>query len=168
MTHPVPDPVLHFFERFLVNPDYGALRSFCVNLLELEVDRATHELSDDPQFFEVTDAHLEEVKAATSMLAKVLREDVRDFDKATVQFHWLTLLGHRLGVERGLPVGGIEALAHVGACRLSVPLTEAEAWSCDGLFNRYTETVLRSEWDYHGIQFRHPVSAWTQEKVADT
>ena len=46
MTHaaPVPPPVLDFFARYHANPDVAALCVLRIDLLDLEVNRARHNL----------------------------------------------------------------------------------------------------------------------------
>ncbi len=166
MTQPVPAPVLDFFARFVANPDAKGLGRFCMELLNLEVGRAEYSILSDPHAVAVGDG-LGDYKPAIKQAQRALNLARMHNSLNAVQFelryYWLTLLGHRLAVERNLPAGGRRALRHVAAMRLDLPLKETEAWSDDWLFRRYTQTVLRDEWDYPGIQFRSPGSAWPPE-----
>ena len=162
MTRP-PAPVLNFFARFLENPD-GNLRDFLAALLDLEVSRAQYNLLSEPPLFEPDEDYRSDIATAERALTLARGNRVLEPEQTGLRFLWLTLLGHRLAVERDLVVGGVKALAHVAAARLGLPEKETEAWSEDQLFRRYTQTVLREEWDYVGIQFRYPRSAWPPEE----
>ncbi len=163
MPHPVPDPVHNFFARFLANPDGTGLRKLCINLLELELDRAQYNVLSDPPLFEPSGEYGSDITEADQALRRAHRNQALSHVMLELPYLWLTLLGHRLAVERDLPTGGIPALVHVAAARLDLPLKDTEAWSDDVLFRNYTRTVLRDEWDYPGIQFRYPRSAWPPE-----
>ena len=145
-----------FFARFLARPNARARRDFCFNLLDLEIDRVQYNVFLVPPLFEVSDQYRSDIARARRALRFARMFRWRDHEDLDLPYCWLMLMGHRLAVERGLSVGGVEALAHMACRRLNLPLTETELWSDDELFAKYTRTVLRAEWDYPGLQFRLP------------
>ena len=130
------------------------LRNFCIKLLDLEVNRAKYNLLSYPVLYEPPSEYRTDISAAGSALRFARWNTGSDLDHLDLPCHWLTLLGHRLAVELGLRVEGTTALAHVASARLDLPLKETITWSEDTLFHRYTQTVLRDEWDYPGLLFR--------------
>ena len=165
MPRPVPDPVQNFFVCFLSNPNgRDSLRRLCINLLDLEVGRAKHNVLFDVPGCDASEDYRQDVVKAVSVLKLARRYRTLGHNLLNLPCQWLTLLGHRLAVERALSVEGIPALAHVAATEFDLPLRETETWPDDMLFVQYTQTVLRQEWDYAGIQFRYKGSAWPPEK----
>lgn len=65
---------------------------------------------------------------------------------------WLSLLGHRFHLERGLIYGGLGA-AQIRA-RVRLDLADESVAHPDAVFSLYMTTVLRDEWDYAGTHFR--------------
>lgn len=154
MSQP-PEPVHEFFTRFLANPNAQALWTFHLDLLDLEISRAQKSLPDLPAG-ENAKAYEVDTARALRVQAVAQRRGWRDDTPFGPAWFWLALLGHRLAVERGLPTGGITALAEVASRRFNLPLAETRLWSHDILFEQYTRTVLRAEWDYPGLQCRRP------------
>ena len=157
-----PEPVHDFFARYLANPDVEALHQFYIDLLELEIARAKYDVL--PKQLEwamdrVAEVYRRDIVAASRILKLARRGKKLDFVRFDLQYQWLTLLGHRLATDRGLPTGGLDALAHVASTRLELPLKETKAWYADTLFVQYTQTVLREEWDYPGPQVATSQSA---------
>ena len=149
-----PEPVHDFLARFLAKPDTEALRALCLDLLDLELCRAQ---SNTLPASRTGEAYGKDVSRALRVLHIARRRKWHDRTPFDPAWFWLTLLGNRLAVERGLSVGGLAALAEVASRRLNLPLAETRTWSCDELFERYTRTGLRTEWDYPGLRFRIPV-----------
>jgi len=133
------------------------MRAFACDLLDLEVGRAEYNLLSTPPLFEPSGRYRSDIAGARRALdlARV-HLDLAD-DQLDLHYNWLTLLGNRLAAERGLRAEGITTLARVASERLNLPLKDTEIWPEDRLFRRYTQTVLRDEWDYAGLQFRIPV-----------
>ena len=163
MPQPVPAPVLGFFARFLANPDSEGLRKFQIDLLDLEVSRAQYNTLSDPDLFDLPTLYRSDIARAQHALDRVRSDMSLDEEQLDLRYNWLTLLGNRLAAERGLRAEGTTTLAFVASARLNRPFKETENWSEARLFRRYTETVLRDEWDYPGIQFRYRGSAWPPE-----
>ena len=132
------------------------LREACIDLLDLEVSRAQHNLFTDPPVHEASKGYKADIARSARVLRIVRRRSRTRCETPALAFLWLTLLGHRLAAERGLPVEGFEALAYIAALALNLPLTETETWSDETFFRHFTETALREEWDYPGLQFRMP------------
>jgi len=165
LTHP-PAPLLNFFARFLETPD-GNPRDFLVALLDLEVSRAQYNVLpnlSEMAMGKVTEICVRDIVATRRILNLARLEKGSGIAQPDLQYQWLTLLGHRLAVEHGLSVVGIAALVHVASMRLDLPLEETKSWYADTLFEHYTQTVLREEWDYVGIRFRNPGSARPPEE----
>jgi len=157
VPHP-PAPVHAFLACFLANPNAEALEDFRINLLELEVSRAQTVLPDLPDE-QVDGKYRDDAFRALRVLQVARRRGWREGKPFDPVWFWLTLMGHRLALERGLSTGGIAALAEVASQQLDLPLEEARLWSCDMLFEKYTRTVLRTQWDYRGLQARSPQEA---------
>lgn len=165
MTPTTPAPVHSFFIRFLMKQNEAGLRAFCLDLLNLEFARVRYNVFLVPPLFKASEGYKADIARARRALKRarlLLWTRREDFD---LPHHWLTLLGHRLAVERGLATKGIAALAHVASGRLDLPLKETEAWSEEMLFRQYTDTFLRDEWDYPGLMFRYVRSEWPPEEV---
>ena len=149
-----PAPILDFVARFEASPNASDQPDVLICLLDLEVRRAMFNVMSNPARFEATEAYKVDIIQADRILKFARPGEEFDFVQPDLQYQWLKLLGHRLAVERGLPVGGVAALAHVAAARLNLPLGEPKAWYADTLFAQFTQTVLRDEWDYPGLGFR--------------
>ncbi len=158
MTQTTPSPVRNFFARFLANPNAKGLRDFCFDLLDLEISRADYNVFCDWPLVEASETYKSDMDLADRALSSAVRSQWLSHEDLDLPYFWLTLMGHRLAVERGLSTGGVDVLAHVACERLNLPLKETELWSDDVLFAKYTQTVLREEWDYPGLLFRLPVT----------
>ena len=168
VTQPVPAPVLHFFAGFLENPDDEGLGHFQIELLKLELDRADHIVP--PERFglarnEVPVEYIATITESRRVLKLARGRNGMNAAHLDLRYYWLTLLGYRLAIERGLSEVGLQALRRIACTRLGLSLNEAETWSGEMLFRQYTETVLRDEWDYPGTGFRGPGNAVPREAV---
>ena len=121
-----PEPVHDFFARYLANPDEEALRQFCINLVELEVTRIQTSALSGVYFKRISRAQRADVSRALRILTIVRRRGSLERLSLDPIRCWLTLLGHRLSLERGLPVSGIAALAQVASGQFNLPLKKTE------------------------------------------
>ena len=164
MTQPAADFVRDFFNRFAAHPDEVSRRNLLVALLDLELRRAQYNVFSDSVLFQINPNYLSDIALAKRILKLARNCDASDrYQFDDVQYYWLALLGHRLAAEHGFPVDGHEALRHVASMKLCLWLAETEAWSDDMLFEKFTETELRTEWDYSGNSFRYPRSVQPSE-----
>ena len=131
-----------------------SMRDTCIDLLTLEVSRAQQNVLSDPPVCEASERYKADIAQSARVLRIARRRSGVTCRTPDVAFLWLTLLGHRLAIEKGLFVDGLEALAVVASDRLGLPCGDIEAWSDETLFWQFTETALRDEWDYQGLQFR--------------
>ena len=154
-----PEPVHDFFARYLANPDEDALRQFLLDLVELEVARIQISALSGVYCNRISTAQRVDVSRAQRILSVAQRRGSLERLSLDPIRCWLTIMGHRLSLERGWSVSGIPALAEVASRRLGLPLEETRSWSFDTLFKKYTHTVLRAQWDYPGLQFRPSQSA---------
>ena len=154
MTEAVPEPVQAFFASFLANPNARAMRAFCGELLELEVGRAEYNLLRVPPLFEPSRLYRPDIARARHALDRARVHPGLDESLLDLRYNWLTLLGNRIAAERGLRAEGVTSLSRIASARLNLPLSETDTWSEARLFRRYTESVLRDEWDYAGVAFR--------------
>lgn len=154
VTQPAAEFVLDFFARFIMKPDRTSLDNLLVALLDLELRRARHNVFSDSPLFRVSPNHTSDMALAERALNAVRKDRVSDGVYLEVQHYWLRLMGHRLAAERGLPVEGYEALGQVASLAFGLPPMEAEDWSDDVLFETFTATKLRAEWEYEGLHFR--------------
>ena len=163
MTEAVPEPQQAFFASFLADPTARATRRFCGELLELEVGRAEYNLLRDPPLLEPSGLYRSDIARARHALDRAGEYPGLDEGLLDLRYNWLTLLGNRIATERGLHAEGVTSLSCIASARLNLPLTETDKWSEARLFRRYTESVLRDEWDYAGVEFRYPRSEWSPE-----
>ena len=162
MTYFAPNPVQHFFAEFMTNPDNERLGDFQIGLLDLEVSRAERNVLANPRVLALVGTlgdYKAELRQARRALKFARQRNGLNAAQLDLRFYWLTLLGHRLSVERGLSHGGRRALRHVAVMRLGLLPEETDMWSDGTLFRHYTLTVLRDEWDYPGNRFRYAMNA---------
>ena len=159
--------VLDMLARFVANPDQLRRRDFYIDLLDREVARAQYNLLGSAPLIEVDEDYKFDIARAARALRIARRNRWLNSDCLDLPSHWLTLLGHRLAIENGLSVESMDALAEIAARRLSLSLATTDIWDVDTLFRRYTETDLRAEWDYPGLQFRYlgPRENWPPESA---
>ena len=166
MTQPVPDPVLDFFIIFLENPDDKGLGDFQINLLKLELDRAARIVP--PELFGlarngVPGKYIATITESRRVLKLAMGRNGLYAAHLDLRFYWLTLLGYRLAIERGFSEVGQQALRRIACTRLGLSPKETDNWSDGMLFQQYTQTGLRDEWDYPGTGFRYCVKAQPSE-----
>jgi len=149
-----------------MQPDATSVRNLLIALLDMErLRHANHNLSPETPLSRIIVTCTSDIAMAERALG--LARSCEGLGKAhfDLQHYWLLLLGHRLAAERGLPVKGRAALGHVASLRLGLPREDTGTWSEDMLFEKYTETDLRTEWDYFGLHFRCPDGFWPPERI---
>jgi len=107
----------------------GDCIGFHFNLLKLETDRAEYIILSDPPLFEVSELYLSDIARALHALDQAERDPTPDESQLDLRYNWLTLLGNRLAIERGLHTEGLTILAFVASARLNLPLKETKARS---------------------------------------
>ena len=154
----LPEPVIGLLD--VINPPQlqtCRIRAFCLTELETEIARADNEVfSADKMLWmrRFTNDHAGDCNQAKKAMLKARNRPNWNHRRLQLQYHWLTLVGHRMRVERRWLLGGIVAARTRALEVLGGPPKEVMQWDVDLLFQLYCNTQLRSEWDYDGYKFR--------------
>ena len=134
------------------NPD---IRAACLELLEIEIERAENEVFGTGQSFVPPSSYLQSFKIAKAKHALALERQFLSHETLHLQTFWLDLLGYRLCAENDLLYGGIRATQIRAAEVLGISPLETREWDSEALFDVYVNTALRHEWKYDGSHFRY-------------
>ena len=138
----------------IMAPPRCELRRFCLDRLQTEIARARKEVFGLAARYAPGDNYTRDYKSAVRAENGGYSWPHRSYNGLQLPYHWLTLIGYRIAIERRLFLGGMDAASIRAVEVLGAPPSDAMQWDVDLLFKLYCNTRLRSEWDYDGYAFR--------------